>query len=507
MRDTGRPFGYGLAVVSSVVMLALTALLPALASSARFSLLYAAVMMSSWYGGLGPGMASLVLCLAGSALHILPNAVVPGGTSEALTLVGGFLFVSSVIIVLNHARERAHRAQMVEREGRIASERLAGERAEQYVAERAERERAERGAQELRAILEGAPDAMVIADAEGRIALVNSQIDGLLGYRPTELLGQSIELLVPDRIRDVHPSFRLSYFGDPRIRPMGAGLELRARRKDGSEVPVEISLSPLDLDGTPSVIAAIRDVSDRKQLESERLQARAELERVRDDLTSMVVHDLKNPVNGIAMTARLALRKTDQLSDSQRRYFAQIERSTREMMRLIQNLLEIRKIEEGKMPLSCESIVLADLVREVTTEYEPMALETGKRLIVSVDCTLPAATADAALLQRVLVNLLANALRHSGGSEVRIEAAIAPGDAVTLRVIDDGRGIPVDDQIRIFEKFGSIRRSPTSEPTADTGLGLPFCKLAIERMGGTIHLTSRAGGPTVFAVTLPAPLT
>jgi signal transduction histidine kinase len=172
------------------------------------------------------------------------------------------------------------------------------------------------------------------------------------------------------------------------------------------------------------------------------------------------------------------------------------------MMRLIQNLLEISKMEEGKMPVAAEPVVLTDVVQEVVTEYQAMALETGKGLVVSVDAATPAAIADMALLRRVLTNLLVNALRHSGSSEVRIEAGTEPGDMVALRVIDNGRGIGAEDQARIFEKFGSIRRSPTSEPTADTGLGLPFCRLAVERMGGAIRLTSRVGGPTTFAVTL-----
>ena len=157
------------------------------------------------------------------------------------------------------------------------------------------------------------------------------------------------------------------------------------------------------------------------------------------------------------------------------------------------------------MPVACEEVALSGIVREIVAEYLPIAEEVGKRLSVSVEPALPPALADSALVRRVLVNLVANALRHSGASEVRVEAsADAGGAAVHLRVVDDGRGIPDDDQARIFEKFGSLRRSPTSEPSADTGLGLPFCKLAIERMGGSIQLTSSPGTHTVFAVALPA---
>ena len=118
------------------------------------------------------------------------------------------------------------------------------------------------------------------------------------------------------------------------------------------------------------------------------------------------------------------------------------------------------------------------------------------------DATCPPAVADRALLKRVLVNLVVNALRHSGSDEVRIEGGLAAGE-VTLRVIDHGHGIAEEDQARIFEKFRTVRRSPTDDPAGDTGLGLPFCKLAVERMGGRFALTSSAGTRTVFAVTLP----
>jgi signal transduction histidine kinase len=236
----------------------------------------------------------------------------------------------------------------------------------------------------------------------------------------------------------------------------------------------------------------------------EALQERAQVERLKDDLTNMVVHDLKNPVNGIAMMVQLALRKGRELPESQRGYLLQIERTCQEMMRLIQNLLEISKIEEGKIPVAREPIVLAEVVDEVIGDYRPVAEQAGRRLGVTVDTDLPAVIGDRTLLRRVLVNLLVNALRHSGSDEVRVEGASGPGvGEVTLSVIDRGYGIAEEDRARIFEKFRSVRRSPSDDPGSDTGLGLPFCKLAVERMGGRIELSSAPGALTVFAVTLP----
>jgi signal transduction histidine kinase len=248
--------------------------------------------------------------------------------------------------------------------------------------------------------------------------------------------------------------------------------------------------------------AAASRMEEARQVAEETLRARQEVERMKDDLTSMVVHDLKNPVNGIAMMVQLALRKGAELPEAQRNYLGQIQRTCREMMRLIQNLLEISKIEEEKMPVLREPIVLAELVDEVAHEYAPVAEQTGRRLSVAVDTGLPAALGDRTLLKRVLVNLVVNAIRHSGSQDVLIEGSAA-ARAVTLSVVDHGFGIAPEEHKRLFEKFRTFRRSPTEDPSGDTGLGLPFCKLAVERMGGTIALRS-ASGTTVFAVTLPA---
>jgi signal transduction histidine kinase len=233
------------------------------------------------------------------------------------------------------------------------------------------------------------------------------------------------------------------------------------------------------------------------------LGARAEVERLKDDLTNMVVHDLKNPVNGISMMVQLALRKGGELTEAHRNYLLQIDRTCREMMRLIQNLLEISKIEEGKMPVAREAVILAEIADEVGREYGPVADQAGRHLHIDVPADLPPVLTDRALLKRVLANLVVNALRHSGSSEVRLDGRGAPGEVV-VAVTDYGHGIAPEDQSRVFEKFRTVRRSPSDDPAGDTGLGLPFCKLAVERMGGRISLASTPGDSTVFTVSLPS---
>jgi PAS domain S-box-containing protein len=228
------------------------------------------------------------------------------------------------------------------------------------------------------------------------------------------------------------------------------------------------------------------------------LRVRADAERLKDELANMVVHDLKNPVNGIAMMIQVMLRNGQGLQEAERRKLVQMNRNCREMTRLIQNLLEISKIEDGKMPVAREAVVLADLVAEVTQEYGSVAEEVGRDLAVAIGNEV-AVVADHALLKRVLVNLVVNALRHSGSRDVRVEATPDAESTVTINVIDHGQGIPADEQARVFEKF----HSRGGHPTADTGLGLPFCKLAVERMGGQIALRSLPGEATVFSVTLP----
>jgi PAS domain S-box-containing protein len=367
-----------------------------------------------------------------------------------------------------------------------------------------------------RDLLDAAPDGIVVVDGEGCVVFVNIEAQRMFGYERDQMIGSRVEQLLPERFRALHGRHREAYASGPRLRPMGAGLDLVARRSNGVEFPVEISLSPLHTADGLLVIASVRDITERKDLESQKaeaeqraraaaeasLQMRAETERLKDDLTNMVVHDLKNPVNGILMMVQLSLRKGTDLSETHQQRLRQIEMTCGEMTRLIQNLLEISKMEDGKMPIARERVAVAEIVDEVVQEYAPVAEQMARRLQVRNSGGPVVALGDRGLIKRVVVNLVVNALRHSGSTEVWLEISADPQRRVaTLRVIDQGRGIREEDRERIFEKFAVIRRS-IGDPSGDTGLGLPFCKLAVERMGGAITLQS-GQAETVFAVTIP----
>jgi signal transduction histidine kinase len=292
--------------------------------------------------------------------------------------------------------------------------------------------------------------------------------------------------------------------------------ELVTRTGDGTSIlpTIEALVKTITFDMSLAMRTYVEDgfvargVADQLEraaaLAEEALATQAETERLKEELSAMVVHDLKNPVNGILMMVQLALRKGADLPEAHRGYLRQIDLTGREMMRLIQNLLEISKIEEGKMPITIEPVVLAELVDEVVPEHQALATQAGRSLHLDVSPALPPVDADRALLRRVLANLIGNAVRHSGSSAVWVQARTdSTNTRVFLTVRDLGRGIPMDQHDRIFEKFASVRRSPADEPFRDTGLGLPFCKLAVDQMGANLTLESAPGKGAVFTVILP----
>jgi len=231
------------------------------------------------------------------------------------------------------------------------------------------------------------------------------------------------------------------------------------------------------------------------------LREKADLEQMKADLTSMIVHDLKGPLGGILTLAQLALRKRGNLGPDHVRQFEQIQRSARDLMRMIENLLEIDQMQEGRLELRLEPVEAAILLTECAEEFRPAAEMAGQTIAVTAGEDVPALVTDRWLLRRVLNNLVVNAIRHSG-STGRIDLEARSGaEGVEIRVRDAGRGIPAEEQATLFSKDGSgVRRRHRD----DTGLGLVFCKMAVETMGGTIDVVSAPGAGATFTVRIPS---
>jgi protein-histidine pros-kinase len=357
-----------------------------------------------------------------------------------------------------------------------------------------------------RAMLEAAPDAIVAVDAAGRITLVNAQTERLFGYERDELLGQLVEVLVPEQARSVHPTHRVRYLVEPKPRPMGAGIELSALRRDGTQFPAEISLSAIETEDGELVAAAIRDVSERIRFERQLREKNLELEKAnkaKDAFLASMSHELRTPLNAIiGFTGTLLMGLPGPLNDAQEHQLQLVETSGQHLLSLINDLLDLAKIESGKVEITPVSIDCRDVVQDVIQSMRPLAEQKGVNLAADLPAEPCVVVADRRALGQILINLVHNAIKFTVEGDVRIGLSGA-GNAEpwALRVSDSGPGIAAEEQARIF---GAFERSSAARKHGDegTGLGLYISHKLAELMGFEIRVDSAPGVGSTFYVML-----
>ena len=350
-------------------------------------------------------------------------------------------------------------------------------------------------------LLDAAPDGIVITDADGVIRLVNPHAERLFGYAPGELLGQAIEILVPDSARRVHVAHRRGFAERPTTRRMGTGLKLMARRKDGKDVPTEISLSPLDTPEGRFTVSAIRDVTERRETEL-LLQTQADaLQRSNEQLQQFAYvasHDLQEPLRMVSSYLQLLERRyADRLDDDAREFIGFAVDGAKRMQALIQDLLAYSRI--GAKEDVHSRVDLNETMARVLKDLEVAVADAGAT--VQAD-PLPTVTAEPAELAQLLSNLVGNALkfRRPGVPPVVQVSARHLGDRWEIAVRDNGIGLEPKYADRIFQIF---QRLHTRQEYPGTGIGLAICKRIVERHGGAIRVESIPGEGTTFSFTLP----
>jgi PAS domain S-box-containing protein len=389
---------------------------------------------------------------------------------------------------------------------------------------------------QVEAIFQFATEAILITDNQGKIIRVNPSTEMMFGYTADEFIGQPIEILIPSRLTERHMKHRQNFSECPHARSMGANLDLFAKRKDNSEFPVEVSLSPYSNSQGSFVIAFIIDITIRKKAENQLIAYKAELEKeveertmilkeaiqkleqTKDELDnslkrerevnsmksrfiSIASHEFRTPLSTVLSSLSL-VDKYSTLQDEEKRlkHIGRIKSSVRNLTDILNDFLSLNKLEEGKVMLNIESFNLNDLIENLIQELQGIT-KTGQKIILSFtkgDSYL--VNLDKKLIRNIIINLVSNAIKFSHeNTNITISFNLSKSE-VMLSVADQGIGIPETDQKHLFERFF---RSSNAGEIQGTGLGLSIVAHYVNLLRGTITFKSKENKGTSFFINLP----
>ena len=377
-------------------------------------------------------------------------------------------------------------------------------------------------------LFSAAAEGLVVVDGNGLICLANPRIGELFGYDLKELLGQPIEILIPDTVRARHVDQRSAYQMAPHPRSMGKGLDLQGQRKDGSTFPLEVSLNHFQVADQRFVMGLVSDVTQRRSVElelqrtnveleervesrtaelklaeksvREALEAEKELNALKSRFVSMASHEFRTPLSTIMSSVDLIARYSDgPQRDKVERHVSKIRGKVRELTTMLNDFLSLDKLEQGMVRCTASEVDVVHLCIELVEELRSLT-KPGQEIIYDHEGTERTVMQDRQMLAHVLSNLVSNAIKYSPENK-RIELATSVVNGVLqIAVSDEGMGIPLEDQQHLFERFF---RASNAFTVQGTGLGLNIVRKYLDLMGGTIQFTSEPGTGSVFTAQLP----